>query len=358
MAAEISRAALDDMIQRLLLAAHPQAQRKKHQHQSHQQQLAEGEIRQLCAATKAVFLRQPNLLELDAPLTVCGDLHGQFRDLVRILQQEGAPPRRKYLFLGDYVDRGDQSLETICLLLAYKARYPEHVFLLRGNHECASVNLVYGFYDDCKRRYTVRLWRAFTDCFNCLPAAALVDGRILCVHGGISPHLRSLDQIRAMPRPADVPDQGLLCDLLWADPAAPGVQGWAHNDDRGVSCVFGADVLAEFMQRHDLDILCRAHQVVQDGYEFFAGRRLVTVFSAPNYCGEFDNDGAVMTIDEDLVCSFTIIKPSTSTSATSTSRGIAGAWGGGRSAAAAGSSASASSATAARSTRKGLMRYW
>ncbi|CAN6286340.1 unnamed protein product [Urochloa humidicola] len=351
--AEMSRAALDDVIRRLLL----DTRRKPKQQQ--QQQLAEGEIRQLCAAAKSVFLRQPNLLELDAPLTVCGDLHGQFRDLVRILQQEGAPPRRKYLFLGDYVDRGDQSLETISLLLAYKCRYPEHVFLLRGNHECASVNRVYGFYDDCKRRYTVRLWRAFTDCFNCLPAAALVDGRILCVHGGISPHLRSLDQIRAMTRPADVPDQGLLCDLLWADPAAQGVQGWGPNDDRGVSCVFGADVLAEFMRRHDLDLLCRAHQVVQDGYEFFAGRRLVTVFSAPNYCGEFDNDGAVMTIDEDLVCSFTIIKPYTSTSSsTSVSRGIAAAWGGGRSAAAGSASASASSAATARSTRKGLMRYW
>ncbi|CAN6302967.1 unnamed protein product [Urochloa humidicola] len=347
--AEMSRAALDDVIRRLLLDSTP---RKKNQQQ---QQLAEGEIRQLCADAKAVFLRQPNLLELDAPLVVCGDLHGQFRDLVRILQQQGAPPRRNYLFLGDYVDRGDQSLETICLLLAYKVRYPEHVFLLRGNHECASVNRVYGFYDDCKRRYTVRLWRTFTDCFNCLPAAALVDGRILCVHGGISPQLRTLDQIRAMPRPADVPDQGLLCDLLWADPAAPGVQGWGPNDDRGVSCTFGADVLVEFLRRHDLDLLCRAHQVVQDGYEFFAGRRLVTVFSAPNYCGEFDNDGAVLTIDEELVCSFTIIKPSTSTSS-STSRGVAAAWGG-RSAAT-GSSASASSAATARSARKGLMRYW
>lgn len=243
-------------------------------------------------------------------------MHGQYRDLLRIFEEcgggfPGSRSSSKYLFLGDYVDRGDHSIETACLLLAYKVRYPEHVFLLRGNHECASVNRIYGFYDECKRRYSVRLWRAFTDCFNCLPVAALVDGRILCVHGGISPHLRSLDQIRALPRPADVPDAGLLCDLLWSDPSAAAA-GWAPNHDRGVSCTFGADVLADFLRRHDLDLLCRAHQVVEDGYEFFGDRRLVTVFSAPNYCGEFDNAGAMMTVDDNLVCSFHIIKPTSS----------------------------------------------
>jgi serine/threonine-protein phosphatase PP1 catalytic subunit len=343
---EMSRAALDDVIRRLLDARRWRPAGKQ------QQLLAEGVIRQLCAGAKAVFLRQPNLLELDAPLNVCGDVHGQFRDLVRILQELGGlPPRSKYLFLGDYVDRGDQSLETICLLLAYKVRYPEHVFLLRGNHECASINRIYGFYDECKRRYTVRLWRTFTDCFNCLPAAALVDDRILCVHGGISPHLRSLHQIRDLPRPCDVPEEGLLCDLLWSDPAA-GVRGWAPNDDRGVSCTFGADVLKAFLRTHDLDLLCRAHQVVEDGYEFFADRQLVTVFSAPNYCGEFDNAGAVMSIDADLVCSFQIMKPVAAD--TTTNRGIASAWS--RNSAAAASSSSATSS--GRSTKRGLMRYW
>jgi serine/threonine-protein phosphatase PP1 catalytic subunit len=325
-------------------------------------QVAEGEIRSLCAAAKDVFMRQPNLLELDAPINICGDVHGQYRDLLRIFDATGGfPPRSKYLFLGDYVDRGDQSLETICLLLAYKVRYPENLFLLRGNHECASINRIYGFYDECKRRYSVRLWRLFSDCFNCLPVAALVDGRVLCVHGGLSPHLRSLDQIRRLPRPCDVPHEGLLCDLLWSDPS-PQDSGWADNEDRGVSCTFGADVVADFLRRHDLDLVCRAHQVVEDGYEFFADRQLVTVFSAPNYCGEFDNDGAVMSIDADLVCSFTVIKPEATDSgrksSRSRSRGISISSASLRRTSSAPPPAPAPSNNSNRSTRKGLLRYW
>lgn len=252
--------------------------------------LTEAEIKQLCMVAKETFLRQPNLLELEAPIKICGDIHGQYSDLLR-----------------DYVDRGKQSLETICLLLAYKIKYPENFFLLRGNHECASINRIYGFYDECKRRFNVRLWKIFTDCFNCLPVAALIDEKILCMHGGLSPDLNHLDQIRGLQRPTDVPDAGLLCDLLWSDPSKD-VQGWGMND-RGVSYTFGADKVTEFLEKHDLDLICRAHQVVEDGYEFFANRQLVTVFSAPNYCGEFDNAGAMMSVDETLMCSFQILKP-------------------------------------------------
>ncbi|PNY08417.1 serine/threonine protein phosphatase PP1-like protein [Trifolium pratense] len=236
-----------------------------------------------------------------------GDVHGQYSDLLRLFEYGGLPPEANYLFLGDYVDRGKQSLETICLLLAYKIKYPENFFLLRGNHECASINRIYGFYDECKRRFNVRLWKTFTDCFNCLPVAALIDEKILCMHGGISPDLHNLDQIRNLQRPTDVPDTGLLCDLLWSDPSKD-VQGWGMND-RGVSYTFGADTISEFLQKHDLDLICRAHQVVEDGYEFFANRQLVTIFSAPNYCGEFDNAGAMMSVDDTLMCSFQILKP-------------------------------------------------
>ena len=157
------------------------------------------------------------------------------------------------------MDRGKQSLETICLLLAYKIKYPENFFLLRGNHECASINRIYGFYDECKRRFNVRLWKIFTDCFNCLPVAALIDEKILCMHGGLSPDVHDLDQIRNLQRPTDVPDTGLLCDLLWSDPSKD-IKGWGMND-RGVSFTFGADKVSEFLQKHDLDLICRAHQV-------------------------------------------------------------------------------------------------
>lgn len=269
--------------------------------------ITDTEIRQLCQACKQIFLSQPNLLELEAPIKICGDIHGQYSDLLRLFDYGGYPPTVNYLFLGDYVDRGRQSIETICLLMAYKIKYPENFFLLRGNHECASINRIYGFYDECKRRFNVRLWKIFTDCFNCLPIAAIIDEKIFCVHGGLSPDLKDLDDIRNIPRPTDVPDHGLLCDILWADPDKD-IEGWGEND-RGVSYTFGCDRVTEFLMRHDLDIICRAHQVVEDGYEFFADRQLVTIFSAPNYCGEFDNAGAMMSVDESLMCSFQILKP-------------------------------------------------
>ncbi|XP_059498753.1 LOW QUALITY PROTEIN: serine/threonine-protein phosphatase PP1-alpha catalytic subunit, partial [Stegostoma tigrinum] len=130
---------------------------------------------------------------------------------------------------------------------------------------------------------------------------------LLFLWPGLSPDLQSMEQIRRIMRPTDVPDQGLLCDLLWSDPDKD-VQGWGEND-RGVSFTFGSEVVAKFLHKHDLDLICRAHQVVEDGYEFFAKRQLVTLFSAPNYCGEFDNAGAMMSVDETLMCSFQILKP-------------------------------------------------
>lgn len=192
-----------------------------------------------------------------------------------------------------------------------------------------------------KRRYNIKLWKTFTDCFNCLPIAAIIDEKIFTMHGGLSPDLQSMEQIRRVMRPTDVPDTGmwllfpcpsvadiyligLLCDLLWSDPDKD-ITGWSEND-RGVSFTFGPDVVSRFLQKHDMDLICRAHQVcylshafhtpfadsigvlqvVEDGYEFFAKRHLVTLFSAPNYCGEFDNAGAMMSVDETLLCSFQV----------------------------------------------------
>jgi len=247
------------------------------------------------------------LLEIGSPINICGDTHGQYHDLIRLFELGGFPPESNYIFLGDYVDRAKQSVETITLLLCYKIKFPETMFLLRGNHECASLNRIYGFYDECKRRYSVKLWRIFADCFNCMPVAALIEDKIFCCHGGLSPELERLVNILDIPRPTDVPDQGLLCDLLWSDPD-PFMNGWSNNV-RGVSYTFGHDVIEEFLDRHDLDLIVRAHQVVEDGYEFQASRRLVTLFSAPNYCGEFDNAGAIMSITSDLLCSFKILRP-------------------------------------------------
>ncbi|KAJ7478901.1 protein phosphatase type 1 [Mycena latifolia] len=269
--------------------------------------LLESEIQYICAKAREIILAQPILLELEAPIKICGDTHGQYYDLLRLFEYGGFPPESNYLFLGDYVDRGKQSLETICLLLTYKIKYPENFFLLRGNHETASISRIYGFYDECKRRYNIKIWRAFIDCFNCFPIAAIIDDKIFAMHGGLSPDLQSMDQIRRILRPTDIPDQGLLSDLVWSDPDKD-VNGWGEND-RGVSFTFGADVVARFLQKHDLDLICRGHQVVEDGYEFFAKRHLVTIFSAPNYGGEFDNAGGIMSVDESLLCTFQILRP-------------------------------------------------
>jgi len=269
--------------------------------------LSADEINWLIEESTKIIGNQPALLELEAPISICGDVHGQYHDLLRLFDHCGYPPEQNYLFLGDYVDRGKTGLEVICLLLAYKIKHPETFHLLRGNHECASINRIYGFYDECKRRYSIKLWTRFQDVFNVLPVAAVVIEKIFCIHAGLSPDLSSPEQIKQISRPTDVPDSGILCDLLWSDPEAD-ISGWAEND-RGVSYTFGADVVTKFLQKHDYDLVVRAHQVVEDGYEFFADRQLVTIFTAPNYCGEFDNAGAIMVVDADLMCSFRILKP-------------------------------------------------
>jgi serine/threonine-protein phosphatase PP1 catalytic subunit len=269
--------------------------------------LKEEEIKMLIDKSLIIIKDQKMLVELEAPLRVCGDIHGQYYDLLRIFEHCGYPGDNNFLFLGDYVDRGKQSLETICLLLAYKIKFPNKVYLLRGNHESSVTNRIYGFYDECKRRYNVRLWRNFTELFNYLPVAALIDEKILCMHGGLSPDLRNINSISEISRPTDIPDSGLLCDLLWSDPDKEVLE--FDENDRGVSVVFGEKIVNEFNRRNDLDLIIRAHQVVDDGYEFFAQRQLITIFSAPNYCGEFDNSAGIMIIDEALTCSLKVLRP-------------------------------------------------
>ena len=217
--------------------------------------LSEDLIVKLVRAAREIFLQQPMLLEVRAPINICGDTHGQYSDMLRLFEIGGFPPESNYIFLGDYVDRAKQSIEVITLALCYKIKYPESFFLLRGNHECASLNRIYGFYDECKRRYSVKLWRIFADCFNCMPVAAVVEDKILCMHGGLSPDLDHLSQIFDIPRPTDVPDEGLLCDLLWADPDQ-NVMGWGYNA-RYVYMYIGASLFIIFWKRggdHDDDV--------------------------------------------------------------------------------------------------------
>ena len=269
--------------------------------------MSEEEIKLLINKCKEILKQQPSFLELACPISILGDIHGQYFDLLRLFEYGGYPPSTNYLFLGDYVDRGKQSIETICLLMAYKIKYPENFFMIRGNHEAELVNRIYGFYDECRKRYNVKLWKNFTDMFNWLPIAALIDDKIFCVHGGLSPDLENIEQLYDIIRPTDVPNSGLLCDILWSDPSTE-VDDWGQNE-RGISYIYSLTVIKKFLEQNNLDLICRAHQVVEDGYEFFRNRSLVTVFSAPAYCEEYNNCAAIMVVDSNLKCSFKVLKP-------------------------------------------------
>eukprot|EP01048_Picozoa_sp_COSAG05_P018281 COSAG05_NODE_2647_length_2806_cov_3.529368_3_plen_218_part_00 len=193
-----------------------------------------------------------------AAISVVGDVHGQFLDLVKLFKFTGSPPASNYLFLGDYVDRGPNGLEVTALLFCLKIKYPQNFFMLRGNHEASPINRIYGFYEECKRKYSFKIWKEINEVFDCLPFVAVIEEKILCVHAGLSPELCTLEQLRNIPRPIEIPDAGLLCDLLWSDPD-PDQKGWGESD-RGVSFTFGPDVVTKFLARVDLDLICRARK--------------------------------------------------------------------------------------------------
>ena len=211
------------------------------------------------------------------------------------------------------VDRGKQSLEVLTLLFAFKVKYPKNVCLLRGNHEDERINCLHGFLDECLHTYSYNTWKAVNDVFNVMPLAGIVGERIFCVHGGLSPRLVSIFQIQDIHKPTGVPAETLLEDLLWSDPAEDASQtGFVKRSrglKRGCSYDFGPDEVEKFLQRNRLDMMVRAHEVVQDGFEMYADGRLVTLFSAPNYCGEYDNAGAIMCVDEEYVIDFKVLQP-------------------------------------------------
>jgi len=267
-------------------------------------------IIKLCDLVKPILKNEPNILELESPINVFGDIHGQFADMIHFLEMTGLPPNQKFLFLGDYVDRGNNSIEVCALLFAMKIIYPNNIQLLRGNHECPEVNSLYGLLAECETRFgnDARLvFNKINEVLCVLPLCAIINSKIFCVHGGISPELKTLNDIKILNRYGKIPDKGLLCDLMWSDPSNSNVK-WGQNS-RGVSYTYNSMAINTFLKNNKLQLLCRAHQLVSDGYKFFGNDKMITVFSAPNYCGNCGNDGAVLKISENLVCSFIIIKP-------------------------------------------------
>ncbi|CAG9332745.1 unnamed protein product [Blepharisma stoltei] len=258
----------------------------------------EEEIRDISNRAKEIFLTEENVLSVKCPVTICGDIHGQFMDLIQLFEIGGNPPDINYLFLGDFVDRGYDSVETFTYLLCLKIRYPKRVFLTRGNHESEQITLTYGFYDECMRKYgSAKVWNILTDLFNYIPLAALVDNQIFCVHGGLSPDIKQIQQIRELDRFKDITQDQVMSDLLWSDPDDR--QGWGASP-RGLGQTFGQDISLQFNHTNNLSLISRAHQLVMEGYNWCHDHNVVTVFSAPNYCYRCGNQGSIMVIDENL----------------------------------------------------------
>nr|ANM86158.1 serine/threonine-protein phosphatase PP2A-2 catalytic subunit [Stygiella incarcerata] len=269
--------------------------------------LAEDSARFLCDRCREIFMTESNIVSVSSPVTVCGDVHGQFYDLMELFRIGGDIPDTNYLFMGDYVDRGYYSVETVSLLFAYKLRYPDRVTIIRGNHESRQITQVYGFYDECLKKYgNATVWKAFTDVFDFLPLGALIDGEVFSIHGGLSPSLDKLDHIRALDRAQEIPHEGPLCDLLWSDPDER--SGWGISP-RGAGYTFGKDVVDLFNQNNGLSLIIRAHQLVMEGFNWSHENALVTVFSAPNYCYRCGNRAAIMQFDEYLNYTFLQFDP-------------------------------------------------
>jgi serine/threonine-protein phosphatase 2A catalytic subunit len=252
----------------------------------------------LCEKAKEIFTKEPNVKPVSVPVTVVGDVHGQFYDLLELFEIGGRPPFTNYLFMGDYVDRGLYSLETVSLLTCLKVRYPDRLTLTRGNHECRQITQVYGFYDECLRVYgNASCWKYFTDMFDCLPLAALIDGVIFCPHGGLSPSLDRLDEVRKLNRLVEIPHEGPICDLMWSDPDDR--CGWGISP-RGAGYTFGQDISAKFNHDNDLQFIVRAHQLIMEGFQWQHQQAVLTLFSAPNYCYRCGNQAAIMQLDENM----------------------------------------------------------
>ncbi|KAK6354559.1 3',5'-cyclic-nucleotide phosphodiesterase (PDEase) (3':5'-CNP) [Orbilia brochopaga] len=259
-----------------------------------------------------ILRQEPNLLEMDAPITVCGDVHGQYYDLMKLFEVGGNPEETRYLFLGDYVDRGYFSIECVLYLWALKIHYPNTLWLLRGNHECRHLTDYFTFKLECKHKYTERVYDACTESFCALPLAAIMNKQFLCIHGGLSPELHTLDDIRAIDRFREPPTQGLMCDILWSDPLEEFGQEktndfFTHNHVRGCSYFFSYPAACSFLEKNNLLSIIRAHEAQDAGYRMYRKTKttgfpsVMTIFSAPNYLDVYNNKAAVLKYENNVM---------------------------------------------------------
>ncbi|KAF3444950.1 hypothetical protein FNV43_RR14643 [Rhamnella rubrinervis] len=250
---------------------------------------------QIVLQTREMLQALPSLVDINVPngkhFTVCGDVHGQFYDLLNIFELNGLPSEENpYLFNGDFVDRGSFSLEVILTLFAFKCMCPSAMYLARGNHESKSMNKIYGFEGEVRSKLNETFVELFAEVFCCLPLAHVINEKVFVVHGGLfSVDGVKLSDIRAIDRFCEPPEEGLMCELLWSDPQPTPGRG---PSKRGVGLCFGVDVTKRFLQENNLDLVVRSHEVKDEGYEIEHDGKLITVFSAPNYCDQMGNKGA------------------------------------------------------------------
>ena len=253
-------------------------------------------------------MEESNIVPVIAPVIICGDIHGQFYDLMELFNKGGGmAPLNNYIFMGDFVDRGYHSVETLTLLFLLKLKYSNNITLLRGNHESRQVTRVYGFYDEILQKYgNANCWRYCTDVFDLLPIGSLVNGKIFCVHGGLSPDIATLDHLSMIDRKQEIPHNGAFADLMWSDPED--IQTWGISP-RGAGWLFGNKVSRQFNQLNNLELICRAHQLVNDGYKYhFHEKNVITVWSAPNYVYRCGNVASILSLDKELNRNIIIFK--------------------------------------------------
>ncbi|KAJ1956499.1 hypothetical protein IWQ62_005287 [Dispira parvispora] len=255
---------------------------------------------------------EPNMLELDAPVTVCGDIHGQYYDLMKLFEVGGSPDNTQYLFLGDYVDRGYFSIECYMYLLVLKICHPTSLFMMRGNHECRHLTEYFTFQDECSHKYSDVVYEACIQSFCALPLACLINDQFLCLHGGISPELHTLDDIRQLNRFQEPPTHGLMCDILWSDPCEDFGREkhrslFSHNQTRGCSYYFSYQAVCSFLERNNLLSVIRAHEAQDQGYHMYKKNKasgfpaIITIFSAPNYLDMYNNKAAVLKYENNVM---------------------------------------------------------
>ena len=250
----------------------------------------------ICDRATSMFSYDPIVLGISSPIVTVGDLHGHYLDLLRIMQVCGHPQSTKYIFLGDIVDRGEFSLETIIMIFLMKICYPTNVFVIRGNHEFDQLASKYGFLTEVLTEYQDRnVYNAFLKAFSQMPIAAVIDEVTICVHGGIGPGIVDIDTIRAIKRPIDAFSQDYTASLFWSDPN-PTINDYQPSP-RGTGFLFGKENLLDFLENSNAVRIVRGHEYVQEGYYTCFDDRVVTIFSASNYCGTMNNESAVLIME-------------------------------------------------------------